>query len=92
MTDEQKSLFAQSTHDYSFLKLPENEKFFDFAICEYDLKEDNHIVGKTVAERVFFKDYNFAQEYFKTIPYIDYFCFQYEQGASGNKPNNKTTF
>jgi len=38
-----------------------------------------------VVERAFFKDYQSAQEFFKKIEFIDYVCFQYEQGASGNK-------
>ena len=85
LTDEQKELLGRVTHDYSFLKQPEFAGYFIFALVEYYQKEDNQIVGKIVAERAFFKDYLSAQEYFKQIDFIDYFCFQYEQGASGNK-------
>ena len=85
LTDEQKSLLGKVTHDYAYLRQPQYSDTFVFALTEYDLKENNEIVGKAVAERAFFKDYKAACEYFKTIEFIDYFCFQYEQGKSGNK-------
>ena len=84
LTDEQKT-YPRTTHDYSFIKLLDYEQFFDFATVEYDKKENGLVVGKLIGERAFFKDYVSAQEYFKTIDFIDYFCFQYEQGESGNK-------
>ncbi|MCL2570333.1 MAG: hypothetical protein FWE16_03950 [Firmicutes bacterium] len=84
MTDEQKELYErnQNRHNsYADLKAPEYEKFFDFAICEYEQKEFGMEFSKVVAERIFFKSYEMAQEYFKIIDFIDYVCFQYEQGA-----------
>jgi len=84
LTDEQKAIFRENAHDYSVLKEPQNEKFFDFAFVEYDIKENFEIVQKVIAERVFFKDYQSAENYFKTIEFIDYFCFQYEKGLMGN--------
>jgi hypothetical protein len=71
--------------DYESQKLPDNIQYFDFAICEYDQKEKGEIIGKIVNERLFFKNYNSACEFFNKIEFIDYFCFQYEQGESGNK-------
>jgi len=84
LTDEQKALLGKVKHDYSKLRENCNEKYFDFALTEYDLKENNEVTGKAVAERAFFKDYKSAQEYFKSIDFIDYICFQYEKGKSGN--------
>ena len=85
LNDEQKELLGKTKHDYSLIKQPEFKKYFNFAVIEYDHKDNMEVIGKVVAERVFFKDYISAQEFFKQIDYIDYFCFQYEQGASGNK-------
>ena len=85
LTEEQKGLLGKVSHDYAYLKQPQYDGLFVFAIVEYDLKDNNQITGKAVAERAFFKDYQSACEYFKSIEFIDYVCFQYEQGASGNK-------
>lgn len=84
LTAGQRELLGKVTHDYSVLKRQEYEQYFNFALAEYDQKEDNRVIGKIVAERAFFKDYKAAQEYFKAIGFIDYFCFQYERGKSGN--------
>ena len=84
LTDEQKELFekSRSRNDFAHLRdLP----YFDFAVCEYSQKEYGEVFSKVVAERIFFKDYAAAQEYFKKIDFIDYVCFQYEQGALGTK-------
>ena len=80
MTDEQKAIFKGSVHDMSELRQPENEKYFTFAFVEYERKENFEVVERVIAERVFFKDYISAQEYFKSIDFIDYVCFQYEKG------------
>ncbi|MCL2796976.1 MAG: hypothetical protein FWD58_02855 [Firmicutes bacterium] len=85
LTDEQASLLGKISHDYAYLKQPQYEGLFVFALVEYDLKDNNQITGKAVAERAFFKDYESACAYFKTIGFIDYVCFQYEMGASGNR-------
>jgi len=82
MTDEQRALFERTRNDYTHLK---GQPFFDFAVCEYSQKEYGETFSKVVADRIFFKDYRAAQEYFKTIDFIDYVCFQYEQGALGTK-------
>ena len=83
MTDEQKQLYEKNMHrnNYDELKTPELSKYFDFAICEYSQKEFGETFSKVVAERIFFKSYEMACEYFKTIDFVDYVCFQYEQGA-----------
>ena len=81
MTVEQRTAYEQSPqHDHSFLKLPQNEKHFIFHLCEYDKKEDGKVVGKIVAERAFFVDDMSVANYFRSIEWIDYFCYQYEQG------------
>jgi len=85
LTDEQQSLLGNVKHDYSYLREPQYEQFFEFRLAEYPLKDGQHILGTAVAERAFFKDYQAAQDYFKMIDFIDYVCFQYEQGASGTK-------
>ncbi|MCL2228541.1 MAG: hypothetical protein FWC00_01785 [Firmicutes bacterium] len=82
LTAEQQG-YARTHHDFSFHKLPENEKFFLFHHCQYEkrlVKDDPTSAIPVIGERIFFKDYKSAQEYFKTIEYIDYFCFQYERG------------
>ena len=83
MTPEQKELYERNIgrNDFDHFKTPEYEKFFEFAICEYDQREYGDTFSKVIAERIFFKSYEMACEYFKTIDFIDYVCFQYEQGA-----------
>ena len=84
LTAEQQT-YARTMHDYSFQKLPENEKFFVFHYCQYEkrlIKDDPTSAIPVIGERVFFKDYECAKEYFKTIDYIDFFCFQYERGEN----------
>jgi len=66
-------------NDYSELLAPENKDFFNFAFIEYDRKEGGRILGKLIGERIFFRDYKSAQEYFKTIDFIDCFCFRYKK-------------
>jgi hypothetical protein len=88
LTAEQQELYEKCKGDknrFAHLKTPDNEKYFDFALTEYNEYENNEIIGKKINERCFFKSYDLAQEYFKTIDYIDYFCFQYEQGENGTK-------
>jgi hypothetical protein len=85
LTAEQRELLGKVAHDYSFLKQPEREQYFDFRIVEYEQKDNGQVVDRVVAERAFFKDYASAQEYFKAIGFVDYVCFQYERGAGGNK-------
>ena len=83
MTDEQKAIFQDKRHDYSHLKTPENEQYFDFILTEYvvnKVKDDDSTAHTIITERIFFKSYEMAEAYFKTIPFIDYFCFQYEKG------------
>jgi len=84
LTDEQKELFEKSRNRNDFAHL-RDLPYFDFAVCEYSQKEYGEVFSKVVAERIFFKDYAAAQEYFKKIDFIDYVCFQYEQGALGTK-------
>ena len=84
LTAEQES-YTKTAHDYSSIKLPKYEQFFDFTYIEYNKNVGGQEIGKLIGERAFFKDYKVVQEYFKTIDFIDYFCFQYEMGASGNK-------
>ena len=65
LTDEQKALLgAEIKHYFSYIKQPQFEQYFTFAICEYDKKENKKVIGKVVSERCFFKDYNAACEYF----------------------------
>jgi hypothetical protein len=86
MSDEQKQIYEKNKQDrFTHLKTPDNEKYFDFAVIEYNEYENGEIVGKKINERCFFKSYDLATEYFKTIEFIDYFCFQYEQGENGTK-------
>ena len=82
LSDEQRRLLGKVKHDYSALK--DYPELFDFALVEYEQKDGDCIIGKIVAERAFFKNYAAAQEYFMLIDFIDYFCFQYEQGKAGN--------
>jgi len=82
LTAEQKKLLGKVKHDYSALK--DYPELFDFALVEYEQKDGDCIIGKIVAERAFFKNYAAVQEYFQLIDFIDYFCFQYEQGKAGN--------
>jgi len=84
LTDEQKALLgAEVKHDFSYIKQPPFEKYFTFAIVEYDRKENKQVIGKVVSERCFFKDYESACEYFRQIDFIRYVCFQYEKGEKG---------
>lgn len=84
LTDEQKALLGKEVkHDFSFIRQPQYEQFFTFAIVEYDKKENKKVIGKVVSERCFFKDYAAACEYFKQIDFIRYVCFQYEKGEEG---------
>ena len=84
LTDEQKALLGQGVkHDFSYIRQPQFEQYFIFAIVEYDKKENKQVIGKVVSERCFFKDYNAACEYFKQIDFIRYVCFQYEKGEEG---------
>ncbi len=84
LTDEQKALLGKEVkHDFSFIRQPQYEQYFTFAICEYDKKENKKVIGKVVSERCFFKDYDAACAYFKQIDFIRYVCFQYEKGEEG---------
>jgi hypothetical protein len=84
LTDEQKALLgAEVKHDFSYIRQPQFEQYFTFAIVEYDKKENKQVIGKVVSERCFFKGYNAACEYFKQIDFIRYICFQYEKGEEG---------
>ena len=61
LTAEQKELLGKEVkHDFSYIKQPQFEQYFTFAIVEYDKKENNQVIGKIVSERCFFKDYNAA--------------------------------
>ena len=85
LTDEQKAMPKQD-HDYTFIKQPQFEKFFVFHWCEYKknaVKDDDSTAFQTLGERVFFVDYQSAQDYFKLLfdtEFIEYVCFQYEKG------------
>ncbi len=86
MTDAQRAMLDADRHDYTHLKTAENAQFFDFVLTEYTVnavKDDDSTAKTIIAERIFFKSYDAAAAYFKTISYIDYFCFQYERGESG---------
>jgi hypothetical protein len=84
MTPEQKEMLNKEIkHDFSYIKQPQFEKYFDFAICEYDKKENKQVIGKLVSERCFFKSYEMASEYFKQIDFIKYLCFQNDKGEEG---------
>jgi hypothetical protein len=80
LTPEQQELYEKQNRDFSAFKTPDKEKYFDFAVCEYFQKEDKEIIGKIVSERMFFKSNELAQEYFKTVDFIDYLCYQVEIG------------
>ena len=84
LSDEQKE-YARTAHDFSYLQQPQYAQFFDFVFIEYSRKEDSQVLDTLIGQRAFFKDYAAAQAYFKAIDFIDYFCFQYEMGASGNR-------
>ena len=82
LTEEQQQ-YTRMHHDYTILKSPEHAHLFEFHYVEYKknlIKDDDTSAVQVIGERAFFKDYDSAKEYFKTIEYIDYFCFQYEQG------------
>ena len=86
LTAEQQAM-PRVEHDYSFLRQPQFESLIDFAFVEYKqnaIKNHPETARQVIGERAFFKDYAAAQEFFKLIDYIDYFCFQYEQGETGN--------
>ena len=86
LTDEQKQM-PKVEHDYTFLKQPQFAKFFTFAHIQFlknEVKHDPTTARFVIGERPFFKDYECEKEYFKLIDYIDYFCFQYEKGETGN--------
>lgn len=86
LTDEQKAM-PRIEHDYTFLRQPQFESLVEFAFVEYkqnEIKNHNETARQVIGERVFFKNYDCAKEFFKLIDYIDYFCFQYEKGESGN--------
>ncbi|MDR2046456.1 MAG: hypothetical protein LBP79_00890 [Clostridiales bacterium] len=83
LTDEQKLLLSKTQRDYSDFKKNGLEKYFDFALCEYDLKENKEVIGKVVAERIFFKSNELAQEFFKFVYFIEYLCYQVEIGEEG---------
>ena len=83
LTDEQKAmLFIE--HDYSFVRsLPCYDKYVEFAFCQYPKRQipsDRNSAIQVLGERIFFKSYDTAKEFFKLIDFIDYFCFQYERG------------
>jgi hypothetical protein len=82
LTDEQQK-FTRVHHDYTIPRMPEYVSYFEFHHVEYTrnkVKDDPTTAEQVIAERIFFKDYDSAKEYFKAIDYIDYFCFKYEQG------------
>jgi len=80
---ELQQTYTRVHHDYSIPKMPEYSKFFDFHYVEYTknlVKDDPSTAVQVIGERIFFKNYDCAKEYFKLIEYIDFFCFKYEQG------------
>ena len=90
LTDEQQAL-ERTNNDFSYLKQPAWEKYFDFVYCQYPKNRvfnDPTTEMQVIGERAFFKDYqtacDFFKEFFKHHDWIRYVCFQYEQGATGN--------
>jgi|GEM_PF-1179009 len=84
LTEEQQT-YTRVHHDYSIPKSQEYAHLFEFHNVQYTknlVKDDNSTAVQVIGERIFFKDYECAKEYFKLIDYIDYFCFQYEQGEN----------
>lgn len=83
LTDEQKAM-PFIDHDYSFVRsLPCYDQYVEFAFCEYPKRQipsDRNSTIQVLGERIFFKSYESAQEFFKLIDFIDYVCFQYEKG------------
>jgi len=85
-TDEQKAM-PRVEHDHSFLRRPRFENLVEFAFVEYtqnEIKNRPETARLVIGERAFFKNYDCAKEFFKLIDYMDYFCFQYERGETGN--------
>ena len=90
LTDEQKAMPRITKNDYSFVRQPQFEKFFTFAHHQYkqnQVKDDPSTAIFVIGEKPFFKDYESVKEYFTLTMgevNIDYFCFKYEKGETGN--------
>jgi len=81
LTDEEKKIYEPDKHDYRYIYENDLQDYVEFKMCEYmtyDKKGDE--TGLIIAERVFFKDYESACEFFKQIDFIKFVCFQGERG------------
>jgi len=81
LTDEEKAIYQPDKHDYRYIYENGLKDFVEFAFCEYmTLDDKGNDAGLIIAERVFFKDYESACEFFKRIDFVKFVCFQGERG------------